>query len=45
MIYRELTTEEFSDLASRILFEDNHLLVVNKKVGEIVQVIKPQMSH
>ena len=37
MIYRELSTEEFNDLASRILFEDNHLLVVNKKVGEIVQ--------
>ena len=37
MIYRHLTDEEFNDLASRILFEDNHLLVVNKKVGEIVQ--------
>ena len=37
MIYRELTVGEFNDLASRILFEDNHLLVVNKKVGEIVQ--------
>ncbi len=36
-IYRELPREEFSDLASRILYEDNHLLVVNKKVGEIVQ--------
>lgn len=37
MIYRELSSEEFNDLASRILYEDNHLLVVNKKVGEIVQ--------
>ena len=37
MIYRELSAEEFNDLASRILYEDNHLLVVNKKVGEIVQ--------
>ena len=37
MIYRVLSSEEFSDLASRILYEDNHLLVVNKKVGEIVQ--------
>ena len=37
MIYRNLSAEEFNDLASRILYEDNHLLVVNKKVGEIVQ--------
>ena len=37
MIYRELSREEFDDLAARILYEDNHLLVVNKKVGEIVQ--------
>ena len=37
MIYRALSSEEFSDLAARILYEDNHLLVVNKKVGEIVQ--------
>ena len=37
MIYRELSQAEFNDLASRILYEDNHLLVVNKKVGEIVQ--------
>ena len=35
--YRELPREEFEDLASRILYEDNHLLVVNKRVGEIVQ--------
>jgi 23S rRNA pseudouridine1911/1915/1917 synthase len=37
MIYRILPREEFQDLSSRILYEDNHLLVVNKKVGEIVQ--------
>ena len=37
MIYRNLSSEEYADLASRILYEDNHLLVVNKKVGEIVQ--------
>ena len=36
-IYREIPREEFEDLASRILYEDNHLLVVNKRVGEIVQ--------
>ncbi len=37
MIYRELPEEEFEDIADRILYEDNHLLVINKKVGEIVQ--------
>ena len=37
MLYRELPREEFEDLASRILYEDNHLLVVNKRSGEIVQ--------
>lgn len=37
MEYRELTKEEFADLESRILYEDNHLLIVNKKVGEIIQ--------
>lgn len=37
MIYRYLSEEEFQDLQSRILYEDNHLLVVNKKIGEIVQ--------
>lgn len=37
MVYRELNKEEFDDLSSRILYEDNHLLIVNKKVGEIVQ--------
>ncbi|MBO4263771.1 MAG: RluA family pseudouridine synthase [Bacteroidales bacterium] len=37
MEYRTLSPGEFSDLASRILYEDNHLLVVNKRVGEITQ--------
>ena len=37
MIYRELTQGEYKDAESRILYEDNHLLVVNKRVGEIVQ--------
>ena len=37
MIYRPISKEEYADLESRILYEDNHLLVVNKKTGEIVQ--------
>jgi len=37
MIYEELTAEQYEDIASRILYEDNHLLIFNKKVGEIVQ--------
>ena len=37
MVYRELSSEEYSDIESRILYEDNHILVLNKKVGEIVQ--------
>lgn len=37
MEYRQLSNEEYSDLAGRILYEDNHILAVNKKVGEIVQ--------
>ena len=37
MIYRELTEKEYADAESRILYEDNHLLVVNKQAGEIVQ--------
>ncbi|MBR5249265.1 MAG: RluA family pseudouridine synthase [Bacteroidales bacterium] len=35
--YRTLSQAEFSDLSSRILYEDNHLLVMNKRSGEIVQ--------
>ena len=35
--YRQLSQAEFADLQARILYEDNHLMVVNKRVGEIVQ--------
>lgn len=37
MEYRELSEKESGDLARRILFEDNHLLIFNKRAGEIVQ--------
>lgn len=37
MIYSELSPEQYSDIESRILYEDNHIIVINKKVGEIVQ--------
>ena len=37
MEYRTLSPQEFADLSARILYEDNHLLVVNKRAGEIVQ--------
>ena len=37
MPYRQLSPEEFSDIASRILYEDNHLLIFNKRVGEMAQ--------
>ena len=36
-VYRILTPEEFEDISSRILFEDNHFLIFNKRSGEIVQ--------
>ena len=36
-IYRHLDKEEFEDITSRILYEDNHLLIFNKRSGEIVQ--------
>ena len=36
-VYRQLRPEEFQDIADRILYEDNHLLVFNKLTGEIVQ--------
>ena len=35
--YRTLSDEEYRDIASRILYEDNHVLVMNKRPGEIVQ--------
>lgn len=37
MIYNELSQERFDDIASRILYEDNHILIINKRIGEIVQ--------
>ena len=37
MSYRTLTETERADLAARILYEDNHLLVFDKRCGEIVQ--------
>lgn len=37
MEYRTMTPEEFADIESRILYEDNHILIFNKRVGEIVQ--------
>ena len=37
MEYRELTEQEYKDRESRILYEDNHLLIVNKRPGDIVQ--------
>lgn len=37
MEYRLLSSEEYEDLGRRILYEDNHILAVNKKIGEITQ--------
>ncbi|MCQ2138941.1 MAG: RluA family pseudouridine synthase [Bacteroidales bacterium] len=37
MEYRTLTREEYCDIQKRILYEDNHLLIINKRVGEITQ--------
>jgi len=37
MEYRRLDPGELEDLSSRILYEDNHILVFNKVPGEIVQ--------
>ncbi len=37
MEYRQMSQDEFDDTASRILYEDNHILIFNKRVGEIVQ--------
>lgn len=37
MAYREISEDEFRDIESRIIYEDNHLLVFNKRVGEIAQ--------
>lgn len=35
--YRRLSEDEYHDIESRILYEDNHVLVFNKRAGEIVQ--------
>ncbi len=35
--YRDIPSAEFDDIAGRVLFEDNHLLIFNKRSGEIVQ--------
>ncbi|MBR3075348.1 MAG: RluA family pseudouridine synthase [Bacteroidales bacterium] len=37
MFYRNLSSEEYASLEARILYEDNHLLIVNKLPGEITQ--------
>ena len=37
MTYKELEQSVYEDIAARILHEDNHLLVFNKRSGEIVQ--------
>ena len=36
-VYRNIPAEEFRDIESRILYEDNHILIFNKRTGEIVQ--------
>lgn len=36
-IYRKLSESELKDVRERILYEDNHLFVFNKRAGEIVQ--------
>ena len=36
-IYRPIDPAEYRDLEQRILYEDNHLLIFNKRTGEIVQ--------
>lgn len=37
MEYRILEDSEFADISYRILYEDNHIIILNKRVGEIVQ--------
>jgi 23S rRNA pseudouridine1911/1915/1917 synthase len=37
MIYEPISPEAYEDLAARILYEDNHILILNKRIGEIVQ--------
>ncbi len=37
MYYRDIPAAQMQDLSERILYEDNHLLILNKRSGEIVQ--------
>lgn len=37
MEYRTLSDREYGDIESRILYEDNHILIFNKNIGEIIQ--------
>lgn len=37
MIYRPLSPSETEDIKSRILYEDNHILIFSKRSGEITQ--------
>ena len=36
-VYRELPEQEYKDIESRIMYEDNHILAFCKRPGEIVQ--------
>lgn len=36
-VYRKLSESEYKDLQERILWEDNHYMIFNKKSGEITQ--------
>ena len=36
-IYRNIGQQEFQDISGRILYEDNHIIIFNKRSGEIVQ--------
>lgn len=42
VFYREIPKAEWHDITSRILYEDNHLLIFNKRSGEIVQADKTE---
>ena len=37
MPYRTLSEAEYADIQARILYEDNHLLIFYKRIGEIAQ--------
>lgn len=41
-VYRTLPKAEFIDVKERILYEDNHILIFNKRSGEIVQADKTE---